>query len=301
MLIRIALCTVLGLALPLAGALEQPYPTPSDGNDQTDDGRPMLGVNMSPVPVTVQREQNLTPDEGVYVRRTYDGTTAAHIGIQQGDVILDINGNAIDSMSAVRDTIFGSRVGDDVAVTVMRDGQRVDLDGRLGGWPQTIPLNDINEEAEQRYRDMQARRLAREAESAERELAHAQQELDAVQDAGPQRPAQAAPARSARADHPDRPDREPTRLERLLQRDTGSDLYGVIPAPRWDLGAFLPAWQMYLRVETDDPVWDELDRKSSATRPRPDGRYYELRDDLVQSLAPDLDLDYAFYESSEAL
>jgi membrane-associated protease RseP (regulator of RpoE activity) len=132
--------------------------------------KPMLGVNMSPPPMSKQKQENLRPDEGVYIRRVYNGTAAENMGIQRGDVILEINGNPISSMSGVRDVISSHHTGSDVSVRVRRNGQDVQLSGTLGTWPESIPKTPINSQAEERYRSMQERRLQREARRAEQQL-----------------------------------------------------------------------------------------------------------------------------------
>jgi membrane-associated protease RseP (regulator of RpoE activity) len=230
------------ILLPLLPASEeQPYPIPSDDNPATEDATPFLGVNMSPPPVPVQRANNIAADEGVYVRRVYDDTTAAAIGVQRGDVIVDINGEPIDSMTAVRDSIFSHRVGDDVAVTVLRDGQRVELTGTLGGWPESIPMNAINAAAEERYRQMQAKRLADEKTRIEQQLEQARQEVaDSAEQTG-----------AAKDEGPEGADPELGDPYRALQRLGGDPVLPSVEFPRL---AALFHWQLDFALHCADPV-----------------------------------------------
>lgn len=267
-------------------AADNAYPEQSDGNAQTEDGQPMLGVNMSPVPVPVQREQNIRHDEGVYVRRVYDGTTAAQMGVQQGDVILDINGHDISSMSAVRESIFSHHVGDDVQVTVMRNGQRVELGGQLGGWPKKIPLQNINADAEERYRDMQARRLARESEQMQEELERNQKQLERMGDTGNEAEAKDLPEGL-------------NQLESAMMQDYGTMPAEVLPDVKIPaLAAFLPAWQFDFELAASSE--DEQEGARTAKYPHT-GVWYELDPELIRSLAPRIDIDYSISESTESL
>lgn len=246
------------------------------------DGRPpMLGVNMSPVPISVQRDENLHPDDGVYVRRVYEGTTANNIGINRGDVITSINGNPINSMTDVRDNIFGSTVGDDIAVTVIRDGQEVTLGGNLGSWPEEIPQTDINAEAERRFRDMQKRRLANEAQQAEQDLAHAQRQ------------------RAALGDSVNRPeDRElgltpdASALDRAIARDEGRMAYRAIPHVSLpaNLSLLLPSFELRVRAGGGSHLLDELPAPADPPTPT-----------IFSHMAPQLSLSYRFTVDSEAL
>ena len=66
------------------------------------DDPPMLGVQMTNTNARVQRQQNLNPGQGILVRNVYSDTAADQLGVQSGDVILDINGSNIGSMSDLR-------------------------------------------------------------------------------------------------------------------------------------------------------------------------------------------------------
>ncbi|MBA3684921.1 MAG: PDZ domain-containing protein [Planctomycetes bacterium] len=123
--------------------------------------RPMLGVEMSPVPLNVQTANGISPEVGVYVRQVFPGTAAEHMGVQVGDVIPAINGTTISGMNSLRQEVGSSNTGDPIQVTVIRNGQRIVLDGELREWPVSIPYDRIDSEAERRFRDWQARRTAR--------------------------------------------------------------------------------------------------------------------------------------------
>lgn len=144
------------LALTLAVAALCGADTYEDG-----DRRPMLGVEMSPVPLNIQNTQGLGPDEGVLVRRVFPGTAAAQMGIQPGDVITTINGAPIASMTDLRNTVSAHEVGDPVNLQVRRNGQNMPLASAFETWPNSIPYDKIDADAERRFKEWQQRRQAR--------------------------------------------------------------------------------------------------------------------------------------------
>lgn len=128
---------------------------------QASDDRPMLGVEMSPVPLNVQNQQGLGADEGVLVRRVFPGTAADAMGVQPGDVITSINGGPITSMTDLRNTVSSYEVGDQVAITVRRNGADAQLQATFDSWPAHIPFDRIDADAERRFKEWQQRRQAR--------------------------------------------------------------------------------------------------------------------------------------------
>ncbi len=128
--------------------------------------RPMLGVEMSPVPTHVQEAQGLTPQQGVYVQSTFPGTAAQSMLLQPGDVILAVNGAPITSMTDLRNEVGLGTVGDTVEVSVVRNGAVQNYAAPLQSWPTTIPREPIDAAAEKRFRDFQERRQTQQRDEA---------------------------------------------------------------------------------------------------------------------------------------
>lgn len=128
---------------------------------QNPENRPMLGVQMTPVPLSVQEQQGLAPNQGVYVQSVYGNTAAQTMGLQPGDVITSVNGAPIGSMSDLRNEVALNQVGDPVEVTIQRGGQEQATIGQFQPWPSNIPYDPIDPAMEQRFREWQDRRLAR--------------------------------------------------------------------------------------------------------------------------------------------
>jgi membrane-associated protease RseP (regulator of RpoE activity) len=148
------------------------------------ENRPMLGVQMTPVPLSVQEQQGLSPNQGVYVQSIYDSTAAATMGLRPGDVITSVNGAPVGSMSDLRNEVALNQVGDPVEVGFVRNGQEQGAIGQFQPWPANIPYDPIDPAMEQRFREWQDRRLARMQDEVEQLRRQAQdlakQETDAA-------------------------------------------------------------------------------------------------------------------------
>ncbi|MGB5519208.1 MAG: DegQ family serine endoprotease [Gammaproteobacteria bacterium] len=86
--------------------------------------RGMLGVIM----------QNLTPElagafgldlhQGVVISQVIEDTAAERAGLEVGDVVVAINGTPVKSASAMRNMVGLLRVGDEMNISVIRDGEK---------------------------------------------------------------------------------------------------------------------------------------------------------------------------------
>jgi S1-C subfamily serine protease len=81
-------------------------------------------------------------DAGMYVSKVMKGMTGEKLGLKEGDIITQVNGFAIDSRGNYKDPQYGTLsvshvvrgrafVGDDLKVTVTREGKPVALEGKL--------------------------------------------------------------------------------------------------------------------------------------------------------------------------
>jgi putative serine protease PepD len=78
-------------------------------------------------------------DDGAAIRETTSGGPSARAGLQQGDVITKIDGNAISTADQVVASISDKQPGDTVKVTVRRNGHEQTVDVKLGTRPDQVP------------------------------------------------------------------------------------------------------------------------------------------------------------------
>lgn len=86
--------------------------------------RGFLGVSIQEVNAQLAEEYDLTTNQGVFVADLMQEGSAANAGIEQGDVIVQVDDREINKTSDLLAYIGRKRPGDDVKVTVLRDGDR---------------------------------------------------------------------------------------------------------------------------------------------------------------------------------
>jgi putative serine protease PepD len=71
-------------------------------------------------------------EEGAFVSEVVPGSAADDAGLEVGDVIIEIDGNAITKATEVREAILAKQPGDKVEVTIVRRGDEMTLPVELG-------------------------------------------------------------------------------------------------------------------------------------------------------------------------
>jgi membrane-associated protease RseP (regulator of RpoE activity) len=205
----------------------------------------MLGVEMSPVPGAVQEREGLNPHQGVYVQSTFPDTAAQAMGIQSGDVITQINGRPIASMTDLRNEVGLGTVGEPVDVTVQRNGHEVALNAPLQPWPASIPKQPIDPQAEDNFRKWQDQRHAEQQQQVQQlaeGIAELQQDLPQLPDQATQ---QRIDALAARMDPGGRHDKS-WRLSAALDNRAAN---GLAPRPLSDVDLHADEVAAALRAE----------------------------------------------------
>jgi S1-C subfamily serine protease len=86
--------------------------------------RALLGVNIGDVTATVAEKYDLDAVEGVFVGGVTENGAAREAGIREGDVIISVEGNRVNSSAELQEKISQFRPGDDVKIVVKRNGDR---------------------------------------------------------------------------------------------------------------------------------------------------------------------------------
>ncbi len=104
--------------------------------DQLIDGgtvhRALLGVLIQPVTKEMAAAINLGAPRGVLVGRVDKGSAADAAGIQRGDVIVSLDGEAVNEVNVLRNRIAMTKPGTQVRIGVWRDGSERTLPVQLG-------------------------------------------------------------------------------------------------------------------------------------------------------------------------
>ncbi len=89
--------------------------------------RGLLGVNIAPVTPDIAQALGLPAAGGALVTQVVKASAADRAGIRAGDVITTVNGQAVKSNTELRNAIGLLRVGDKVAIGLLRDGKTQSL------------------------------------------------------------------------------------------------------------------------------------------------------------------------------
>ncbi len=95
--------------------------------------RAYIGVSIADVDPALAKEIGLPLPKGVYVKGLTEGGAAADAGMKAGDVIVKVGNINVDNVPQLQEQVGKFRPGDQVAVTVLRDGREEVMDMKLRG------------------------------------------------------------------------------------------------------------------------------------------------------------------------
>ncbi len=87
--------------------------------------RGWVGVSLQEVTPSLARNLNLKAPKGALVAEVARGGPAEKAGIRRGDVIVSLDGGAIESANELRNRLAGTRVGKKVEIVILRRGERI--------------------------------------------------------------------------------------------------------------------------------------------------------------------------------
>lgn len=91
-----------------------------------------LGITMVTLSDQIAQRYNLSTSSGVYINSVVDGSGAAEAGLQSGDIITKIDGQAVTDSSEVMIDVRSHKIGDKIQVTYVRDGKEQNAEVTLG-------------------------------------------------------------------------------------------------------------------------------------------------------------------------
>jgi len=109
----------LGFAIPSNMAREVMTQLKADGRVQ----RGKLGVSVQSVNSDLAASLKLPSTNGALVSNVQSGSAAARAGIEQGDVIIAINGDKVSDSNALRNRIAATKPGSSVDLEIIRNGK----------------------------------------------------------------------------------------------------------------------------------------------------------------------------------
>ncbi len=100
--------------------------------------RGWLGVSIQNIDADMAGALGLESSSGVLVADVSPDSPAQEAGFQRGDVVIELNGEAVATTGALRNRVAGSGAGTKVKVTILRDGERKTLKVVLGELPEDM-------------------------------------------------------------------------------------------------------------------------------------------------------------------
>ncbi|MEJ7762374.1 MAG: PDZ domain-containing protein, partial [Thermomicrobiales bacterium] len=96
---------------------------------------PFFGVESLPVTDVIVAQANLSVDYGQVVIAVSDDSPAEDAGIEPGDVITEIDGLRIDSVTPFIEALFNYGPGDTIPVTIQRGEETIEIEVTLAERP----------------------------------------------------------------------------------------------------------------------------------------------------------------------
>ena len=93
--------------------------------------RGQLGIQMQDLTPALANAFNIKQQHGAVIAGIIPGSPADKAGLQRGDVVIAVNGQAVDSSSRLRNRIALMRVGDQVSLDILRDGEERNIKARI--------------------------------------------------------------------------------------------------------------------------------------------------------------------------
>lgn len=90
-----------------------------------------LGVSFTTLDADTAAANNVTVTDGALIKEVAEGSPAAEAGLQAGDVVTAVNGEAVDAEHTLRDRMIAYEAGDVVTLTVLRNGDTMEVEATL--------------------------------------------------------------------------------------------------------------------------------------------------------------------------
>jgi len=97
--------------------------------------RPFLGVSFQMVTVELAEQEDLGADQGAWVTQVVPGSPAEEAGLQEGDLIQQVDGQPVDDKHSLPDLITAHHAGDTIELLVLRGQRELRVQVELGSRP----------------------------------------------------------------------------------------------------------------------------------------------------------------------
>lgn len=117
----------IGFAIPINLASQVINQIIQFGNIQ----RGQLGIQIQDLTPALASAFNIKEQHGAVIAGVIPGSAAEKAGLQRGDVVIAVNGQAVDSATKLHNRIALMQVGDLVSLDILRDGDEKSIKARI--------------------------------------------------------------------------------------------------------------------------------------------------------------------------
>ena len=134
----------IGFAIPthIAGWVSQQLMTAGEVK------RGYLGTQIQPVDANIAKQFHVKVREGALVRLVMPNSPAEKAGVEPGDVILKLNGQAITDPASLQGAVEQLSVGKSYPLEIIRDGKRQTLTTTIEAMPKSFAVAESGEETD---------------------------------------------------------------------------------------------------------------------------------------------------------
>ena len=132
----------LGFAIPINQARDVADQLVAKGKVD----HPFIGIQMAEItPEFHERlkasgeKSQITEKEGIVIMDIVEDSPAKKAGLKVGDTIKKVDGESVSQPDEIQQLVQKTKVGNELPVTVIRDGKKVDLDVEVGVLPEAEP------------------------------------------------------------------------------------------------------------------------------------------------------------------
>lgn len=109
--------------------------------------RGQLGISVRRVDSDMAQSLGMSETRGIIVNEIFKASAAERAGIRQGDVIIALNGSAVNETNAFRNQIASMAPGSQVTLTLLRDNREQKVTATLGEFKPETARNEEEESA----------------------------------------------------------------------------------------------------------------------------------------------------------
>ena len=113
----------IGFAIPSSTACNVVNALIADGEVR---GRPSIGITVGQIPEEKAKSRDLS--YGLYISAVSEGSDAEAKGLQEGDVLLEVNGTPVSTTAEVAAIKDQFQVGDSLHFLIWREGETFEVD-----------------------------------------------------------------------------------------------------------------------------------------------------------------------------